>query len=647
VIATESAETFAPAKASVRVSSVPLRPALPVLLVVGASIVGLTAAHGGYFPTSWGLSATLLLWVAGLWLVVSGRTDAGRLDLLFLGLLVALTGWVGCSIVWSIVPAESVLELERTVVLLAGVAAVLVLARREDVPRLAGVVLAAITGVCTYSLATRLFPERLGTYDPVAGYRLSDPLGYWNTLGVFAAMGALLAVGVVADGRSRWSRAGAAGSLVVLVVTLYYTYSRGAWIALATGFAMQLAVSPRRLRTLAATAVVVAPVAIAVLLASRPYALTRVDVKLASSSAAGHRLAPELLALVAAAALLALVFDVAQGRVTVPLRVRLSVGVVLVAAVVAGVAGFVIREGGPVTLARHGWSSFNADTSGGGNNLNERLFSFSGNGRASLWRAARDEYNDHRVTGGGAGTFERTWQARRDADFKVRDAHSLYVETLAELGPFGLALLGAFLLVPVAAALAVRRDLFVPGVLGAYLAFVVHAGVDWDWELSGATLTALVIGSLAVVAARHHEPRVLTGFVRAPAIGLVAALSCAMILAFLGSGALSRAQDAVASKSYADAVDQANRARRLMPWSPWPLIARGDAELGVGDARAAKASYRHAISIDSGEWRSWLGLAFSTTGGERKRAYAHARSLYPRSAELDSAAARLKRATNG
>jgi Flp pilus assembly protein TadD len=83
-----------------------------------------------------------------------------------------------------------------------------------------------------------------------------------------------------------------------------------------------------------------------------------------------------------------------------------------------------------------------------------------------------------------------------------------------------------------------------------------------------------------------------------------------------------------------------------MPWSPWPLIARGDAELGAGQTMAAEASYRHAISIDSGEWRAWLGLAFATTGRERRAAFAHARRLYPTSAELKNAATRLKIETN-
>ena len=98
--ATEGAETLVREGASPG-AVVRMQLALPVTLVTAGAVVGLASAQGGYFPTSWGLSATLLLWVTGLWIVISGRTDAGRIDALFLGLLTAFTCWVGLSIFWS------------------------------------------------------------------------------------------------------------------------------------------------------------------------------------------------------------------------------------------------------------------------------------------------------------------------------------------------------------------------------------------------------------------------------------------------------------------------------------------------------------------------------------------------------------------
>jgi Tfp pilus assembly protein PilF len=84
-----------------------------------------------------------------------------------------------------------------------------------------------------------------------------------------------------------------------------------------------------------------------------------------------------------------------------------------------------------------------------------------------------------------------------------------------------------------------------------------------------------------------------------------------------------------------------------MPWSPWPYITRGDAQLAAGDPAAASASYRHAIVIDSSEWRAWLGLALASRGRARTHALARARVLYPTSSQIERAAARLKHTTNG
>src|SRR4029077_9449792 len=79
-----------------RASLTSAAPAVLVAIAVG----GIAAAQGGYFPTSWGWSSIGFLWAIGIWLVLSGRTDAGRADVVFLGSLAALIVWVGLSITW-------------------------------------------------------------------------------------------------------------------------------------------------------------------------------------------------------------------------------------------------------------------------------------------------------------------------------------------------------------------------------------------------------------------------------------------------------------------------------------------------------------------------------------------------------------------
>jgi len=73
----------------------------------------------------------------------------------------------------------------------------------------------------------------------------------------------------------------------------------------------------------------------------------------------------------------------------------------------------------------------------------------------------------------------------------VKDAHSLYVETLSELGPAGLVLVVALVAIPVAAAIRLRGDPVAAAAGGAFVIFAVHAGLDWDWEMPVVTLAAL------------------------------------------------------------------------------------------------------------------------------------------------------------
>jgi hypothetical protein len=614
----------------------------PAIVVAFTSIVILASSEGGYFPTSWGWVATALLWAIGMWVVVSGRTEVGRLDLLFVGLCGLLTVWIGISTAWSIAPALSVLELERAFLYVTGVAAFLVLARAKDLQGLIGALLAAITVVSGYGLATRLFPDRLGSYDPVAVYRLSEPIGYWNGLGIFSVMGLLIAVGVVTEGTRVWFRAGAAASIVVLATTLYFTFSRGSWVALAVGFAIALALSPRRLRLVWGAALVTLPAATAVLMASRSDALTHRNVALEHAVDDGRRLAFVVLALCAAAAVLSLALHAVDGVVDAPRAVRIGLGATLWLAGSIAVILLVVRLGGPVSVAELGWDEFAAPPPRETSDLNGRLLSFSGNGRVELWRAASDVYADHRLIGGGAGTFERFWQAREDAGQRVRDAHGLYIETLAELGTVGLALLIAALAIPLASAVRARRRSLVAAVAGAYGAYLVHAGADWDWELAGVTLTALLVGAWLVVASRRAAVGV-TPTVTRVVIGIAA--STASVAAFgvaLGNSALESSREAIDRRDTREAIVQADRARALMPWSPEPWIARGEAELVGGNTGAAAHSFRRAIDVDDRHWLAWLDLAMATDGATRARALARARALYPTSTEIARVAPRLQ-----
>lgn len=114
-----------------------------------------------------------------------------------------------------------------------------------------------------------------------------------------------------------------------------------------------------------------------------------------------------------------------------------------------------------------------------------------GGDRAWYWHVAWQEVGAAPVAGRGAGTFELAWLEQQPIPSSVRDAHSLYLETLAELGVVGLALLALALAPPLLAAFRGASA----AATGGYIAFLFHAGIDWDWEMPAVTLAGLFCGA--------------------------------------------------------------------------------------------------------------------------------------------------------
>ena len=136
------------------------------------------------------------------------------------------------------------------------------------------------------------------------------------------------------------------------------------------------------------------------------------------------------------------------------------------AALVVALLAVVVRLGGPQEVVTRAYDQFLQPAPPSG--LNQRLFSLSSNGRADLWSVAWSGFEDHRLFGSGPGTYEITWMHERPSVLKVRDAHSLYAESLAELGLAGTALIVLVLLLPLPASIRGRRQSFVPAAAGAY-----------------------------------------------------------------------------------------------------------------------------------------------------------------------------------
>jgi O-Antigen ligase/Tetratricopeptide repeat len=606
-------------------------------VAAAAGMGALAAADGGYFPPSWGWTALAGLWLTAGWLFLGRGELAGRLSALFLGAVAALAGLTWLSLLWTENSVQTTLEGFRVLAYLGATAALLLVVRRRTAPALLRGVLAAITLVSIYSLATRLFPDRLGTYDPIAGYRLSEPLGYWNGLGIFAALGALIALGVLARDRNLVARCLAAAAFPLLLATLYFTFSRGAWIALGLGFLAAFILDPRRLHLAVSVIVVGIPTALGLWACTSSEALTTIDAPLSAAVDQGQEVAAllALLALLAAAGVAALA--VAERRLSPGRPVRLAFAALLAAVAIAVVAGVFVRFGGPVELVDEAYDAFRRPPPNQAfRDVSQRLFTFTGGYRAELWEEAWDDYRENSVLGSGPGTYEQYWNRHRPIPHIVRDAHSLYLETLAELGIVGTVFLALVLGIPLVAAFGARHESLAVGAIGAYVAYLAHAAVDWDWELTGLTVPALACAVALLAFRQRAAPLVPSPTLRLAAGTAAVALAAVAFVGLIGSNAVAASEDAVAATppDVAEAKDEARKARRWARWSSEPWQRLGEAQLAGGEAAAARESFRKAIAKEPTNWKLWFALAEASTGSERRRALAEAERLNPRSPEL-------------
>ncbi len=605
-----------------------------VAAAVAAIVTAANASQGAYFSQSWGWVALAFL-VPTTVLLILDRVDApGRLRVTFATLMVALAAWIALSATWSISTPASLREAERMLVYVAVALAVALVLRRGDGPAVLAGIVVGVTLISTYALATRLLPDHLDSYDdPVANYRLSTPLGYWNSLGLLAAIGVILAVGVVAHARHRRHAVLAAAPIPVLVMTIYFTFARGPWVALVLALVATIALDPRRLRLIWSLAALT-PIAVAVVvIASRQDALTTEDSPVAAATREGHRLVWVVGVLVLGSAALGWLAHRVAHAVPVDRRRRRLVDVVLATGAVGALAIGLVAAGGPARALDRLQAQFQADLAFGAN-LNDRLFSISGNGRAEQLGVAWDAGIERPALGNGSGTFEYLWYERRPSTDVVRDGHSLYAETFAELGVIGVAVLLAILGFPLVAAIRARRGHLVAASFGAFVAWCAAAALDWHWEMVAVTATAFLAGSAALLAAERRTPRRMPTRARVGLIAGTVVLSVAATWSLVGNQALFAGQEALAREEWREARDHGLRARALLFWSAEPDVVLGDAAAGLGDREAALKDYRAAVAADPRSWAVWLRLAQVSRGAERAAAYRRVHELNPREQEL-------------
>jgi O-antigen ligase len=271
----------------------------------------------------------------------------------------------------------------------------------------------------------------------------------------------------------------------------YLSFSRGALAALAAGLLTLVVLAPTFAQLRAAALVAVAGAAGAIAAAASP-AVRALEGSMATREREGAIVLAVGLVLMALAAL------VGRARLANrPLPLPRWSGWAALAAIAALLVVPIVAAGGhqqapPATGA-----------------TNQRFASLGSN-RYGYWRVALDTGLDHPLAGVGASGFRVEWLQHRDVDEVVRDAHSLELETFAELGLVGVALLAALLgSVAISARATYRVDpLLAAGPTAALAAWAFHSAIDWDWEMPALTLVAVVLaGALLTAPRRSAAPR--------------------------------------------------------------------------------------------------------------------------------------------
>jgi hypothetical protein len=361
--------------------------------------------------------------------------------------------------------------------------------------------------VVGYGLAGRLLPGLVHqSVSVTAAGRLEQPLTYWNAMGALAAIGLVLAVRVAGTPtRGALLRGGAVAASVVLGLGLYLSFSRGALAAFLLGAVVLLALE-LTMEQLCALGVALVGAGLASALASTLDSVRTLQGSLATRESQG---AVMLGALAVLCVLAVLVQQYASGRfagvvirrprhtgrAVATLVVTLFVGLVLYAATDTGAQH-------PVTGA------------------NPARFGSLQTNRYAYWRVALvDGFAKRPITGIGAGGFAAIWLRYRKITERVKVAHSLYVETLAELGLVGFGfLLICFGAIAASARRAYRAaPMIAAGPIAAIVVFATHAAVDWDWEMPAVTLVALALAGclIGIGDAADTAERPATGTARA------------------------------------------------------------------------------------------------------------------------------------
>ena len=567
------------------------------------------------------------------------RKPWGLASIGFFTLLVFITG---VSIVWAIDPAVAWLETNRSFALLAAflIGAALVRLAPGKWRSLLGGLLIASFAISLYALLTKVFPAALAENETYG--RLREPFGYWNAVGLTAALGLPAAAWLGARREGHAATAVLAYPAVgILVVALMLAYSRGSLLAAAIGLAFWLILVPLRLRS---ATVLIAGIGFGALLGVWAFGqsgLSADRIELPLRSNAGTELGVGLLALTVILLIIGLVATWLRDRHSWPAKTTRTWGALLLIclalAPIALAAVLATSEKGFSGSISSGWNSLTDPNAKQPRNDPARLTAI-GSARARYWRDAITIFKSKPVIGVGAGGYTPARLIVREDNLDVLHAHGFLVQTASDLGAIGLAVTLALLAAWLAGAWRATGPWRGPqrrqwsdervGMLALaaiVVVFGVNSLIDWTWLIPGTVVPALFAAGW-LVARGPLEERIdpagsLRDRIRASARNRNRAANALLLIAIAIVGAYTvtlpqksinqsdAALEALTSGKNAQAQQLAREAENTNPFSNVPLYTLAGAQTVAGELPAAEATYESAVQRRPSVIAGWIALA--------------------------------------
>jgi hypothetical protein len=598
-------------------------------------------AQGAFFETVSGpgtvaLYAVLIVMLAFAPLRLRG---GGPIEVAVLA-LAGLALWTIASIAWTPARDLALDDAQRTFMYAAAFAAGAWMTnalRRRMILSLAPLLVAGAV-VCCVTVIVGLLSSSPDTLLDAEG-TLEFPFGYRNAAAGFLFMTALAALALVARRRSPdWLRVSCGALATASFALAAIGQSRGSLIGAVAGVLVLIAASRERGRVVVALLCSLLPVAVVLTQLVDPFEATTDHLPVVPELHGAIQAV--IFAAIAAAGLVALAIRfeprlVASGRrmgdALTRSRGRVTLLVAIGLAIIAGVGygAYSSRDDG--INASSGYSPVQ----------NTRFTYTAGLNRTDFWRVAFDEFKDAPILGDGAGGFRSRYLRDRDTDEAPRDAHSMPLEILGELGLPGLLLFLAAVGAGVVGALRSRRlgseaATLSAAALAVGACWLGQGAVDWSWSYPGLCAPALALLGSACAPSALALRDAKGGSSRLGAVALLAVLIAVAVPTYI-----SARLTAVAASSWRSDPAAAQRhldtAAKLNPLTDTPYLVDAQISLARGEKAKALDSIESARTRSPEDWQNYLLATRALLPDQPEQAalqLARAAELNPRAPEL-------------